>query len=65
MQSPPSRGCGSKHMDAAAASRYSLVTPFTGVWIETSPKPAGKLWVASHPLHGGVDRNFVMPGIWL
>ncbi len=57
MVSPPSRGCGSKQITAIDRHKKLIVTPFTGVWIETLNFSTYLVRAISHPLHGGVDRN--------
>ena len=53
-QSHPSWVCGLKHL-SSNLFRYSNVTPFVGVWIETQRYQTNSLCTLSHTLRGCVD----------
>ena len=54
-KSHPSWVCGLKQYQVQKANMDFIVTPFVGVWIETSQANAYKVSGASHTLRGCVD----------
>ena len=55
MQSHPSWVCGLKHTPLTQKKEHQQVTPFVGVWIETSNEQKPTIRKRSHTLRGCVD----------
>ena len=55
MQSHPSWVCGLKPLVVCTNQKHILVTPFVGVWIETTYFARGSTEVKGHTLRGCVD----------